>query len=97
MRLRTTVLTAVIVCGGCVGMMRAQASSDAATPCVLNDGLYTCSWSALKDTLAAAKTVSVQSEPMDDRTNEALRRLARKLGKTVVRSRGRSQRICSFC
>ena len=73
---------AVVIAALCgAGSMHAQ---DATAGCMLDHGVYQCSWSAFKDTLASAKTVSVQSDPMDERTNDALKRLARKLGKTVV-------------
>ncbi|QMV19213.1 hypothetical protein GOB94_11400 [Granulicella sp. 5B5] len=84
MRLRMVMLTAVVCAGSWVAAGGQVSGETVPHRCALNNGVYTCSWSAFEDTLAAAKTVSVQSDPMDERTNHALKRLARKLGKTVV-------------
>jgi hypothetical protein len=70
-----------------IPMALAQSATDdgtQGTACTLEKGVYTCSWSVFKDTLAAAKTVSVQSEPMDVKTENDLKGLARHFGKTAV-------------
>jgi hypothetical protein len=76
----------VLMAGSCARMAAQNEGGSVlpVTPCTLEKGIYTCSWPAFKRTLAAAKTVSVQTEPMDVRADAELAKLAKRLGKTVV-------------
>jgi hypothetical protein len=72
----------------CVGTLSTTASyaQHEVTPCTLVKDVYTCNLQAFKGTLAAAQTISIQSEPMDQKTQAELAKLARHLGKTVTES-----------
>ena len=81
------VMTVGFMLGAPKAMTAAQSPGNAAmavTPCTLDKGIYTCSWTQFEKTLAAAKTAAVQSEPMDEYTDSELAKLVKRLGKTVV-------------
>ena len=58
--------------------------SPAAAGCTLEKDTYTCNWQAFRPVLAAARTVAVETQPMDRFTAAQLRELIGKLGKKVA-------------
>jgi hypothetical protein len=75
-------LVVVLFAPGAVA--HAQAHPEPSPACVLQKDLYQCDWLAFKGTFDAARSVSVQSEPMDGHAGAELASLAGKLGKHVV-------------
>jgi hypothetical protein len=76
-----------IVCAAAAIPLQGQSGGQqntADTGCVLQKGVYQCDWLAFKQTFAAAKTVSVQTDTQDTHSDQELRRLARHLGKDVI-------------
>lgn len=56
----------------------------AATPCILHDGKQNCSEPGLKQTIAAANSVAVESGPRDSVGTKELRDLVTKLDKSLA-------------
>ncbi len=54
-----------------------------ASACALTDGVYRCNLPAFQRTLAAARAISPQTQPMDRQTAAQLRRLVASLGKQL--------------
>jgi hypothetical protein len=91
-QMKAITMNAARLCVGCmailmalqVPMAGAQQKHVPESVCVLQKDLYQCDWLAFKRTLQSARTVSLQSEPMDGHTDTELRQLAGRLGKGIV-------------
>ena len=90
MRMRALYLKATFVLLGVslpAGLCASAQGPDAgamARSCSLEKGVYTCSWKEFRQTIDAAKTVAIETGPVDPHTNDVLSSFAGKLGKTVV-------------
>ena len=69
---------------GCAPLLRAQGDAAQVGGCTLQKGIYTCNLRAFEHALAAAHTVTVETEALDRYTATQLRQLARTLGKSVL-------------
>jgi len=69
--------------GRAVGAQGNEATAQAVS-CTLVKDTYSCDWGVFKKTLAAAKTVAIQSKPMDPGGDRQLRKLVGSLGKEAV-------------
>ncbi len=60
----------------------AIASAQSPAPCALQKGIYTCQKSSFEQSLHAAQTIAVETQPTDHTSAPQLRALVRALGKT---------------